>query len=109
MESLTDFAADVIIVGAGSEGCALARRLVDRDVAVLLLEAGGPDENPAIHEPARVDELWLSPEDWGYYTVPRRARPAAGFTCPVAGCWAGRAVSTVWSTSAAPGRTMPNG
>jgi choline dehydrogenase len=69
MESLTDFAADVIIVGAGSAGCALARRVVDRDVAVLLLEARGPD--PAIHEPARVHELWLSPEDWGYYTVPQ--------------------------------------
>jgi choline dehydrogenase len=71
MGPLTDFTADVIIVGAGSAGCALARRLVDRDVAVLLLEAGGPDENPAIHEPARVHELWLSPEDWAYYTVPQ--------------------------------------
>lgn len=71
MGPVTDFAADVIIVGAGSAGCALARQLVDRDVAVLLLEAGGPDENPAIHEPARVHELWLSPEDWAYYTVPQ--------------------------------------
>src|SRR6516165_6438867 len=71
MDSLTDFVADVIVVGAGSAGCALTRRLVDRDVAVLLLEAGGPDENPAIHEPARVHELWLSPEDWAYYTVPQ--------------------------------------
>jgi choline dehydrogenase len=71
MGPVTDFAADVIIVGAGSAGCALARRLVDRDVAVLLLEAGGPDENPAIHEPTRVHELWLSPEDWAYYTVPQ--------------------------------------
>lgn len=68
----TEFAADVIIVGAGSAGCALARRLVDRDVAVQLLEAGGPDENPAIHDPARVHELWLSPEDWAYYTVPQQ-------------------------------------
>jgi len=64
MGSLTDFGADVIVVGAGSAGCALTRRLVDRDVAVLLLEAGGPDENPAIHDPARVHELWLSSEDW---------------------------------------------
>src|SRR5690242_1078279 len=78
MGPVTDFAADVIIVGAGSAGCALFRSLVDRDVAVLLLEAGGPDENPAIHEPARVHELWLSPEDWAYYTVPQER--AAGRT-----------------------------
>lgn len=25
----------------------------------------------SIHEPARVHELWLSPEDWAYYTVPQ--------------------------------------
>ena len=63
---------DVIVVGAGSAGCAAARRLVDRgDVKVLVLEAGGADTNPAIHDPARFHELWLAEEDWGYYTVPQ--------------------------------------
>jgi choline dehydrogenase len=64
---------DVIVVGAGSAGCAATRRLIDRgDVRVLVLEAGGPDANPAIHDPARFHELWLAEEDWAYYTVAQR-------------------------------------
>ncbi len=58
-------------MGAGSAGCALTRRLVDAGVTVLLLEAGGPDDSPAIHDPARFHELWLAPEDWAYYTAPQ--------------------------------------
>ncbi len=64
--------ADVIVVGAGSAGAVVARRLVDRgDVRVLLLEAGGADTSPAIHDPARAHELWDAAEDWGYRTVPQ--------------------------------------
>ena len=66
------FSPDVIVVGAGAAGCAAARRLVDRgDVNVLLLEAGGQDTNPAIHDPARLFELWGTEEDWAYRTVPQ--------------------------------------
>jgi choline dehydrogenase len=68
---LDGFSPDVIVVGAGSAGCALTRRLIDAGVNVLLLEAGGPDDNPAIHDPARFHELWLAPEDWAYYTTPQ--------------------------------------
>jgi choline dehydrogenase-like flavoprotein len=69
--AVDEFAAEVIVVGAGSAGCALTRRLVDAGVGVLLLEAGGPDDSPAIHDPARFHELWLAAEDWAYYTTPQ--------------------------------------
>jgi choline dehydrogenase len=64
--------ADVVIVGSGSAGAVVARRLVDVGATVLLLEAGLPDDNPAIHDPARLFELWHSGQDWAYRTVPQR-------------------------------------
>ncbi len=63
---------DHIVVGAGSAGCVIARRLVDAGRRVALVEAGGPDYNPAIHKPNRSWELWNSPEDWAYSTEPQQ-------------------------------------
>jgi choline dehydrogenase len=63
---------DVVIVGSGSAGCVIARRLVDAGASVCLLEAGPLDTNPAIHDPTRVMELQGSPVDWDYVTVPQR-------------------------------------
>jgi choline dehydrogenase len=63
--------ADTIVVGGGSAGAVVARRLVDAGQRVLLIEAGSAAENPAIHDPGRAGELWLSPQDWGYHTVPQ--------------------------------------
>jgi choline dehydrogenase-like flavoprotein len=64
-------AADVVVVGSGSAGGVVARRLVDAGASVLLLEAGLPDDNPAIHDPTRMFELWDSEQDWGYRTTPQ--------------------------------------
>src|SRR4030088_1862589 len=60
---------DYIIVGAGSAGCVLANRLTaDPETSVLLLEAGGNDDLPAIHDPAGAATLLRSTVDWAYST-----------------------------------------
>jgi choline dehydrogenase len=68
---LRDLDGDVVVIGAGSAGAVVSRRLVDAGASVVLVEAGGEDTNPAIHEPGRVHELWGSSEDWNYYTAPQ--------------------------------------
>jgi choline dehydrogenase len=63
---------DYIIVGAGTAGCLLANRLsADRDVRVLLLEAGGKDNYHWIHIPVGYLYLMGNPRtDWGFTTAP---------------------------------------
>ena len=60
---------DYIIVGAGSAGCVLANRLSkDPNNTVLLLEAGGPDNNMNIHIPGAYLKLHKSKLDWGFWS-----------------------------------------
>ena len=62
---------DYIVVGAGSAGCALAARLSeDAQCKVLLLEAGGKDDNLLISMPAGWGKLIdrRSRFNWGFST-----------------------------------------
>lgn len=61
---------DYIIIGAGSAGCVLANRLTqDRDVSVLLIEAGAKDDYVWIHIPVGYLYCIDNPRtDWLYRT-----------------------------------------
>lgn len=63
--------ADIIVVGAGSAGCALASRLSeDPKISVLLIEAGGRDWSPMLHIPLASGKLLRTGAfGWKYETA----------------------------------------
>ncbi len=72
--------ADYVVVGAGSAGCAVARRLAESGASVVVLEAGGPETRASVRQlieiPGAVAVLLATPQlkklvDWGYKSVPQ--------------------------------------
>ena len=71
MTELTEVA-DYVVIGAGSAGSAIARRLVDAGRSVHVIEAGSVDSDPNIHSPQGWPGLLMSPNDWAVMTTPQQ-------------------------------------
>ncbi|MBW4692074.1 MAG: GMC family oxidoreductase N-terminal domain-containing protein [Lyngbya sp. HA4199-MV5] len=74
---------DYVVIGAGSAGCVVANRLTeDRDITVLLLEAGNPDTKPEIYIPSESMSLLGSEVDWAYFSEPESYLNNRKMFCP---------------------------
>jgi choline dehydrogenase len=74
---------DVIVVGGGSAGCALAAGLAAQpDTSVLLLEAGPRPRDPRVRIPAAASDLWFGALDWAFDCEPQAALDGRRDTWP---------------------------
>ena len=69
--------ADYVVVGSGSAGSIIARRLADSGAQVILLEAGRRDNTQLVRKPGMIAPLLIEPKlktkvDWGHYTVEQK-------------------------------------
>ena len=75
--------ADYVIVGAGSAGCAMAYRLGEAGVSVLVIEHGGTDAGPFIQMPAALSyPMNMKRYDWGYLSEPEPHLGGRELVCP---------------------------
>ena len=75
--------ADYVIVGAGSAGCAMAYRLSEAGVSVLVIEHGGTDAGPFIQMPAALSyPMNMGIYDWGFKTQPEPHLDNRTLVCP---------------------------
>jgi 4-pyridoxate dehydrogenase len=83
MGRMVSRAYDYVIVGAGSAGCVLARRLTEGgSTRVLVLEAGGWDRDPMMRIPLNWGRMLANRKhDWGYDTEPEPAMGGRPIEC----------------------------
>ncbi len=75
--------ADVVIVGAGSAGCAMAYRVAEAGLRVIVVEFGGTDRGPFIQMPGALSfPMNMKRYDWGYESEPEPHLGGRRLACP---------------------------
>ncbi|WP_405473306.1 GMC family oxidoreductase [Paenarthrobacter ilicis] len=72
MADNTSHHSDYVVVGAGSAGSVIVRRLLDAGHTVHVLEAGSVDSDPNIHNPQGWPNLLTGANDWAVMTTPQK-------------------------------------
>jgi choline dehydrogenase len=81
--------AEFVVVGAGSAGCVLARRLVDAGRSVVLLDQGAAPERPELRSVSGFAALWGSDAYIPYGTEPQRHAAGRRLDWPQSGILGG--------------------
>ena len=75
--------ADLVIIGAGSAGCAMAYRLSATGASVLMIEFGGTDAGPLIQMPGALSyPMNMARYDWGFKSEPEPHLGGRRLACP---------------------------